>query len=143
MFVVEARRMCKVLVPVDGSENSARAVQLVIRLHARFAPLVVRLLHVQVPLIPIGDESARPQSADAAAREALDAAKALLERSAVPYTSEIASGYVGSTIVSYAREHACDAIVMGTRGGGSTEQLLGSIARQVVQLADMPVTLVK
>ena len=34
-------------------------------------------------------------------------------------------------------------IVMGTRGMGSTEALLGSIARQVVQLSDVPVTLVK
>lgn len=80
---------------------------------------------------------------DGAACEALDSAKALLDASAVPYTSEIASGFVGSTIVSYAREHNCDGIVMGSRGMGSTEQLLGSIARQAIQLADMPVTLVK
>jgi nucleotide-binding universal stress UspA family protein len=73
----------------------------------------------------------------------LAAAKTLLDAAAVPCTSEIASGYVGLTIVAYARERGCDGIVMGTRGVGSTEQLLGSIARQVVQLADMPVTLVK
>ena len=76
-------------------------------------------------------------------REALTAAKALLEAASVPCTSEIASGYVGSTIVSYARAQRCDGIVTGTRGMGSTEQLLGSIARQVIQLVDMPVTLLK
>jgi nucleotide-binding universal stress UspA family protein len=128
---------------VDGSESSARAVRLVVRLHPKLAPLRVHLLHVQIPLVPIGDESASSQSADAAVREALTAAKALLDVASIPYTSEIATGYVGSTIVSYARAHGCDAIVMGTRGIGSTEQLLGSIARQVVHLADMPVTLVK
>jgi nucleotide-binding universal stress UspA family protein len=140
---VDAKCVCNILVPVDGSENSARAVHLVIRLHAKLAPLAVHLLHVQVPLVLIGDEPASLQSSEAAARAALTAAKALLDAAAVPYTSEIASGYVGSTIVSYARERGCDGIVMGTRGAGSTEQLLGSIARQVVQLADMPVTLVK
>ncbi len=135
--------MCNILVPVDGSENSARAVRLVMRLHAKLAPLEVHLLYVQVPRVPIGDESASQESAEAAARAALTAAQALLDADAVPYTSKVASGYVGSTIASYAREHGCDGIVMGTRGMGSTEQLLGSIARQVVQLADMPVTLVK
>jgi nucleotide-binding universal stress UspA family protein len=135
--------VCNILVPVDGSDSSARAVQLVIRLHAKLASLEIRLVHVQVPLVPIGDEFASPGSTEAAAREALDRAKTLLDASAVPYTSEIASGYVGSTIVAYARKHGCDGIVMGTRGMGSTEQLLGSIARQVIHLAEMPVTLVK
>ena len=135
--------MCNILVLFYFSDNSARAVQLVIRVHAKLAPRAVHLLHVQVPLVRIGDESASPQSAEAAARAAVAEAKALLDGAAVPYTSEVASGYVGSTIVSYARKLGCDGIVMGTRGGGSTEQMLGSIARQVVQLADMPVTLVK
>lgn len=135
--------MCNILVPVDGSESSARAVRLAIRLHGTIAALRVHLLHVQVPLVPIGDESQSAQSAEAAAREALMVGKALLDGASIPYTSEIATGYVGSTIVSHARAHGCDGIVMGTRGMGSTEHLLGSIARQVIQLAETPVTLVK
>lgn len=135
--------MCNILVPMDGSESSARAVRLLIRLHERLAPLRVHLLHVQVPPAPIEGELASSQSGEAAVRKALTAAKALLDAASVPYTSEIVTGYVGSTIVSHARANGCDGIVMGARGAGSTEQLLGSIARQVVQLADMPVTLVK
>jgi nucleotide-binding universal stress UspA family protein len=37
----------------------------------------------------------------------------------------------------------CDAIVMGTRGMGSGGEVVGSIARQVISLCDIPVTLVK
>jgi nucleotide-binding universal stress UspA family protein len=33
--------------------------------------------------------------------------------------------------------------VIGTRGMGTTHAILGSIARQVIHLADVPVTLVK
>lgn len=69
--------------------------------------------------------------------------KALLDAAAIPYASAVATGFVGSTIAAYATEHGCDAIVMGTRGMGSAGQLLGSIARQVIQFADVPVTLVK
>jgi nucleotide-binding universal stress UspA family protein len=140
---VEGNMACSILLPVDGSDNSGRAVQLLIRLHAKLAPLHVHLLHVQVPLVPIGDESVSPESAEVATEEALASAKALLDAAAVPYTGEIVRGYVGAMIVAYAREHRCDGIVMGTRGMGSTEHLLGSIARQVVQLAEVPVTLVK
>ena len=135
--------VCSIVLPVDGSDSSSRAVQLVIRLHAKLAPMNVHLLYVQIPPVGIGDDSPRRESPDAEVQTALTSAKALLDAAAVPYTIGIASGYVGSTIVSYAKKHNCDGIVMGTRGVGSTEQLLGSIARQVVQLADMPVTLVK
>ena len=135
--------MCNILVPVDGSDSSARAVQLLIRLYPKLAPLEVRLLYVQVPVVRIGDDSPSAHSSETADRGPLATAKALLDEAAIGYMSDVAYGYVASTIVSYAREHGSDAIIMGTRGAGSTEQLLGSIARQVVQLADMPVTLVK
>jgi nucleotide-binding universal stress UspA family protein len=138
-----SRDVCRILVPVDGSANSTRAVQLVARFHARLAPLEVRLLHVLVPSGPIGGEPAIGQPGEAAARDALTAAKGLLDAAGASCTMEIATGYVGATIASHAREHGCDGIVMGTRGMGSTEELLGSIARQVIQLAQMPVTLVK
>lgn len=134
---------CSIVLPVDGSDNSLRAVRLVIRLHAKLALLSVRLLHVRLPLMPVGGESGGTDLAEAATEETLTSATALLDAASVPYTSAIANGYVGSTIVAYAREHGCDGIVMGTRGMGSTEELLGSIARQVIHLADLPVTLVK
>jgi nucleotide-binding universal stress UspA family protein len=50
---------------------------------------------------------------------------------------------VAATVVAHAKEHGCDGIIMGTRGMGSSEALLGSIARQVIYLAEVPVTVVK
>lgn len=129
--------------PLDGSDNAVRAVQLVIRLKGKLTPLNVNLLYVREPWVPLGDEQPKQGFHEAVAEEALRPAKALPDGASVPYSAGVASGYVGSTIVAYATEHGCDAIVMGTRGMGSTGQVLGSIARQVVQLADVPVTLVK
>jgi nucleotide-binding universal stress UspA family protein len=139
--------MCTVLVPVDGSENSDRAVSLVVRLHAELASIAVHLLHVQMPVMLREDGSASSEShqepAAPAAEEALKSAKELLDGASVPYTREVARGYVASTIVERAKVNRCEAILMGTRGMGSSEELLGSIARQVIQLANVPVTLVK
>ena len=53
-------------------------------------------------------------------------------------------GPVAETIARTALGQNCDGIVMGTRGlGAAAGALLGSVASQVVHLADVPVTLVK
>ena len=48
------------------------------------------------------------------------------------------------TIAEVAREEVVNQIVMGTRGlGGIQGLLLGSVATQVIHLAEVPVTLIK
>ena len=136
---------CSVLVPVDGSENSHRALGFLIGFHDRLFPLTVHVLHVLIPGIEPDDAAAWEyvEETQLAAEQALRHAKELLAAASVPHVSRIARGYIGSTIATYAKVNGCDAIVMGTRGMGSSQSLLGSIARQVVQFAEVPVTLVK
>ena len=147
--------MLTLLVPVDGSPGSDRAVELVIKLHRNVTPVRVRLLHVLPPNDGIAVDSTRPlvgpdkdpligpDEEPADGKLALSSARALLDRAEIPYGSEVRTGFVPSTIIQYARTMDCNGIVMGTRGMGTTEALLGSIARQVIYLADVPVTLVK
>ena len=136
---------CSVLVPVDGSDNSHRALGFLIRLHDKLFPLTVHVLHVLIPVTGAEDSMVWEyvDEPEVAAEQALRYAKGLLDAASVPHVSRIARGYVGSTIATYAKVHRCDAIVMGTRGMGSSESILGSIARQVVQFSEVPVTLVK
>jgi nucleotide-binding universal stress UspA family protein len=113
---------------------------MVIALYLRLAPVGVTLLHVEVA-DGVPDErlaEAKPTGVDPVA-----AAKAMLDQAGVPYSSASRTGYVASAIVECAKAINCDAIVMGTRGLGSTNEVLGSVARQVITLAEVPVTLVK
>ena len=147
--------MLTLLVPVDGSPGSDRAVELVIKLDRDVTPVRIRLLHVLPPDDGIAVDSTRPlvgpdkdpligpDEEPADGKLALSSARALLDRAEIPYGSEVRTGFVPSTIIQYARTMDCNGIVMGTRGMGTTEALLGSIARQVIYLADVPVTLVK
>ena len=147
--------MLTLLIPVDGSPGSDRAVELVIKLHRDVTPVRIRLLHVLPPNDGIAVNSTRPpvgsgedppigsDEVPADGKLALSSARALLDRAEIPYGSEVRTGFVPSTIIQYARTMDCNGIVMGTRGMGTTEALLGSIARQVIYLADVPVTLVK
>ena len=135
--------MVHVLLPVDGSQASARAAKMVIALYLRLAPVGITLLHVEVA-DGVADERLLPNVAiPARGDDPLAAAKALLDQAGLPYATETCQGYVASSIVDCAKALNCDAIVMGTRGLGSTGELLGSVARQVITLADVPVTLVK
>lgn len=147
--------MLTLLVPVDGSPGSDRAVELVIKLHRDVTPVRIRLLHVLPPNDGIAVDSTRPlvgsdkdpligpDEEPVDGKLALSSARALLDRAEIPYGSEVRTGFVPSTIIQYARTMDCNGIVMGTRGMGTTEALLGSIARQVIYLGDVPVTLVK
>jgi len=137
--------MVHVLLPVDGSQASTRAVRMVIALCLRLAPVSITLLHVEVADGVADDRLAHAEShaAHAAGADPLASAKAMLDQAGVPYATETRQGYVASSIVDCAKAINCDAIVMGTRGLGSTGELLGSVARQVITLAEVPVTLVK
>lgn len=134
-----------VLVPVDGSEASLRAVRMVTTVYRRLAPVEVTLLHVEIADGVPEDALGRPDDdrPPASAAQALVRAQSVLADAGVPYRSEVRRGYVPAAIAECAKTTGCDAIVMGTRGMGSTSEIVGSIARQVIGLSDVPVMLVK
>ena len=136
-----------ILLPVDGSENSDRAVSLLVSLYPRLSPKEVRVLHVVLPALladsNVATGDAVEQNSAQVGMDALQSAQTLLGGAGIPFTSAIRRGHVPQEIASYAKDLHCSAIIMGTRGMGTTEQVLGSIVRQVVALTAIPVTLVK
>lgn len=141
--------MLKVLVPVDGSANSDRVIDHLMREHGSGEAVELHLLNVQIPVnsgharmfVSGGDVEAyhREEGMQALrkAREKLDAAD-------MTYTWHVAVGHVADTIVRLARELDCDRIVMGTHGRSAlTHLLLGSVASEVSRSASVPVMLVK
>ena len=75
---------------------------------------------------------------------ALNKAKAYLARRKIKADVEVRIGAPAQSIVDYAKKKKCTQIVMGNRGQGALAGFfLGSVAMKVVQLSDVPVTLVK
>lgn len=141
--------MRKALVPVDGSSNSDRAVQHVVALAGNNPALEVCLINVQPE---IDDWQVRrflkkeevEAMEESKGGDALQSARAILDAAGVRYTPQVLIGPVAETIARTALEQNCDGIVMGTRGLGAVAgTLLGSVTAKVIQLADVPVTLVK
>lgn len=141
--------MQRILIPLDGSPSSERAVKHVIALSKLGVPAEIHLLHVQPPVVAQDvPDIAKPglmerlESTDA--HHALDSAKRLLEEAGLRYSTRLDVGDPAELIVLYSKVHDCDAIVMGTRGLGRIKQLaLGSVASKVVHAVEVPVTLVK
>jgi nucleotide-binding universal stress UspA family protein len=147
---MERKNAGAILIAVDGSAHSDRAVKHAIRLFQdSHKALRLHLVNVQFP-ISYGEISVYVAGADVKrfAREAgmrlLSSARRLLERAGVPCTEHVAIGPVAETIVRYAKSRRCDAIIMGTRGLGSVAGLvLGSVATKVIHCTKLPVTLIK
>lgn len=140
--------MLNVLVPVDGSDSSHRAVRHLIDLVKNGERMEVHLVNVQpilsghVSMFVTAEmvENFRREEGEQAAQ----AARGLLDEAGVGYVFRIEAGHIAETLAQYAQDHDIDKIVMGTRGMGAISNLvLGSVATKVIHLATVPVTLVK
>jgi nucleotide-binding universal stress UspA family protein len=143
-----------VLIPVDGSDNSMRAVDAACRQIAYGRPVTVHLLNVQPPINSrIVKNNLSQDLIDKFYQElgntALESAQARLRDANIAYTSHVEVGDVAQTIARHVRDLYCDQVIMGTRGLGSggvgaiSSLLMGSIATKVLHLVDVPVTFVK
>ena len=140
----------RTLVAVDGSENAARAVQLVVAMSSQLKePLSVCLLTVQSPIAgPNVKKYIGHDELEAHYREkgmaALAPAREAFDKAGVPYDHHIGLGNPAEVIVEYAKAHGAQHIVMGSRGLGHLSGLvMGSVATEVVEHSTIPVTLVK
>ena len=143
--------MVKLLVAVDGSEPSSRAVDFVLKSRDLYKdPVEIHLINVQ-PSLPFGSRVSSVVGHDKIAQyhrdegmAALKGAMHTLDSAGAHYSHHICVGEPAEVLVEYVREHACDQIVMGTRGlGATTSLLLGSVATKVIHLSPVPVLLVK
>lgn len=128
------------LVAIDGSSYSRHAVEAVVRLAAAGRESGVDLVHVQPWLSKEAAQAglaSRGWSATAQARHLLDAA-------ALPWQLHVVMGEAASEIVALAERLGSIGIAMGWRGLNPAESvLLGSVAFKVLQLAKVPVLVVR
>lgn len=141
--------MLKLLIPVDGSDASRRAIDAAVRL-ARETEVDAVLLHVRDGPSYHGEltpsEYERIAAAQRRRQEAvLEAALAGARQAGLASVrTQAEMGTPASDIARIAGELGVDMIVMGTRGMTSLGGLVvGSVAQRVVHLATVPVVLVK
>jgi nucleotide-binding universal stress UspA family protein len=149
-------RFSRILVPVDGSKESAHAAAIAIDIAKRYNAeiSVIHVININQYVQAIGlytgsyPESLK-KSIEGAKQEASswfmqiqkeaeqNDIKATMEVIETPFST------VGG-IVDYAEHHKIDLIVIGTRGrSGFTKLLLGSVASGVITYASCPVVVAR
>jgi len=141
----------KILLAIDGSRHSLRAVERLIE-HAdwyREIPQVELVnVHLPVPRLPrmnvvVGASQIR-RYYDKEGNAALAKARKLLDRNGIRYSARLLVGPVAETLIKHAKLTRCDLIMIGTRGlTAAGNLLLGSTANKLAHLSPVPLLLVK
>lgn len=143
--------MKRVLIPVDGSECSTRAVQAMLVERQRCADpdgIELHLVHVE-PLLTrdvsrFVDHEQLVEYRHEESEKAFAPGRALLDAAGVRYATHEGAGHVAEVVTQLAETLHCDQITMGTHGRGALADLLmGSTTLKVVHLSKVPVLLVK
>ena len=137
----------KILVAVDGSKPSLRAVQLLVE-HCDWyrAPPEVELVtvHLPVPKVASVPKSQLDKYYAEEGEAMLAAAKKKLDAAGVPYRARVLVGPIAESLVKHAKGERCDLIYIGTRGMSELgAALIGSTATKVLHISETPVLLVK
>ncbi len=133
--------MRRVLLATDGSDASHEALEFAVA----FARQTDAVLHVVV-VRPVSSQPRSPvldlESVKAATRIA-DAAVVRAEQRGVAAVAHVARGDAGREIAESADRLQADMVVVGARGLGDAEDLLGSVSLAVAMRSPVPVTVVR
>ena len=138
----------KILVPIDFSAGSLRALEFAASLAVQFDAALI-LVHVLDPVFTQGRfDSPRLRPLRAEARQEAEAklgklAQHCTAESQCTMKHQVIDGAAPDGILAYAKKANADWIVMGSKGQTGVKRLLaGSVAERVVRQATCPVMIV-
>lgn len=140
-----------ILVPVDGSETSLKAVSKAAEMAKVFGSDVTAVYVLDpYPFTGVGADFAYGQAqylsaATAEANKALEEVTKVMAAAAVPVKTLVGEGHaVHEGIARVAESVGADLVVMGSHGRRGLEKLvLGSVAQRVLQTVHVPVLVVR
>jgi universal stress protein A len=138
-------KLARILVPIDFSEHSRKALGYAFGLALQFGAEVT-LVHVVEPIV-YPTEWMFPLMTDDSAETRkflLEQLKALTTKYAGATKAIVRSGLAWQEVVATAKKQKTDLIVIGTHGySGVRHALLGSVAERVVRHAPCPIFIVR
>ena len=137
----------KIFVPLDGSKNSIRGLDMAIHLarqsHGTIIALAVKSMPGMYALHPLGFLDFNSISE---IKKFLDSAKIRAAKKGIKLTAKTLAGDPGYDIARYVNntKNKIDLVVIGARGRGSVKEIfLGSTSNYVLHKSKKPVLIVK
>ena len=135
----------KILVPLDGSKKSIRALDKAIIIASQFDSLIVMIN--AVPYVKLMDARLTKKLREdykSEAKKLLEKGKKLCQKNGIVFQSRIIDGEAGTAIVKYAHAKKFDLISMGSSGKGAVKEIiLGSVSNHVLHRSKIPVLISK
>jgi len=144
--------MKKILIPIDGSEYSQRAMEKGKELAEAFGSSIVLLNVVYIPMPVYTYEGERgknmiqlAQNAQNSSEELLKSAKEFFGGMADKVEIVSTEGDIATSIIEFVKKNDIDFLVMGSHGLGAVmhRMLVGSVTTKVLHHIDVPVLVVK
>lgn len=136
----EGQKIRKILVPLDGSENSKRGLDAAIHLAKEHSASILAIYVVH----KLPDMAGGGKKVDMDTPPFIIQAKKLAEKQNLSFSSRILSGDPGHSIIEYSNTRDVDLIVIGARGRGTFKKIfLGSVSNYVLHKSKAAVMLIK
>ena len=138
----------RILVPVDGSDNSHRALDAALFLSEKLGAKVTAI-HVMedVPVLHIESEKLLRELLNAYKKEnqlILSKCSEIATEKGLMIETKLFQGNPSSAILDFCEKEKHDTIVMGSRGMGKFKELvLGSVSSKVLHHSSCPVMLIR
>ncbi len=139
----------KILVPIDGSENSTRALEHGLNLSSELKSKITVLYVLQIPpFVYVQSQQVVNSVMESLKKEAklvLESGISQSKKHGVePETVFLEGNDIASIIIDYGEKNNFDVIVIGSRGHGKVKTvLLGSVSHNVLHNSKIPVLIIK
>ena len=137
-----------ILVPVDGSDNSYKALDTALILSEKLGSNIT-VVHVmeQVPITHIESEKLLSELLEAYKKEKQDILSKCSEiahQKGLTIKTHLLQGNPASVILDYSKKEKSDLLIMGSRGMGKFKELiLGSVSSKIVHHSACAVLLIR
>ena len=135
----------KILVALDGSKNSIRALNNAIQLAKQTGASITGISVIQAFPTEMGlVKTVIGKTLNKHYKHFMQIARAMCTKKGVEFFDVVEYGEEGRTIVSFAQKNNFNLIVIGSRGMGKVRELfLGSTSNYVIHSSKIPVLIVK
>ena len=141
------KKVTKILVPLDGSKNSLRGLEMAISIARQFGATITGAYSINQP--PHSEFRGVGSVNEAHTKEVkkfLDQAKVLAAQNGIVFKEKLMRGDIGYNLVKLAhnKKEKFNLIVIGSRGRGSLKEMFfGSVSNYVIHTSKIPVLIVK
>lgn len=141
------KKVSKILVPLDGSKNSLRGLEMAISIARQFGATITGVYSInEPPHTEFRGVGSVNESLNKEVKKFMEEAKMLAAQNGIVFKEKLMRGDIGYNIIklAHSKKENFSLLIIGSRGRGSIKEMFfGSVSNYVIHASKIPVLLVK